>query len=243
MGGNLMATIDTADLMLNRVEVGAPALEGGNIAESAVSLLYDLNLLPPQNDLEKAGQGSAAFTGPPQTVALIEAGGTAISKWWATGGSVLILAVWGAVTAFWNNSNNTDLHGQLVWSGAILSAALVLGIAYLLSSDMRGRSLAMVETIQARREIGMAFIAAASQHPTGASAALPSAALASAAPSPQILPVQLMNARNLDGADSSGWHVIAMQPNADAAQVKYLLVKGEITEWVGSSSVHFSAHS
>jgi hypothetical protein len=222
--------VDKTALMADRFKVKAPELEGGDIATSAVTLLYDLNLLPTETDLNTAGVGAAAFKSPPTSVALIEAGGTALTKWWAAGGSALILVVWGAVRQFWSSGNSKDVHQQLIWGAAIVSVALVVGIAYLLSTDIQGRASAMAQTISARREIGAAFINAASKQ----------ASETSASQTAQILPIQGRTATNLDGEDSPGWHVIAMQPSTDASKVKYLLVKGDTTSWVASASVRFS---
>jgi len=225
--GNLMAKITADSLMDGRADVVEPPPNGSNIAENAVALLYDLNLLPTKADLDKAGEGNtAAFKSPPQSVALIEAGGTALTKWWAAGGSALILVVWGSVRQFWNSGSSKDVHQQLIWAAAIVSTALVVGIAYLLASDLQGRASAMVQTISARRDVGSAFISAA--------------AGANTAQSPVILPVQGRTATNLVGEDSPGWHVIAMQPNTDASKIKYLLVKGGATSWVESASVRFT---
>ena len=56
--------VDKTALMADRFKVKAPELEGGDIATSAVTLLYDLNLLPTETDLNTAGVGAAAFRKP-----------------------------------------------------------------------------------------------------------------------------------------------------------------------------------
>jgi hypothetical protein len=219
-----MAKIQADTLMDSRADVSAPG-PGANIGEDAVTLLYDLNLLPTKADLDSAGGGKAAFGGPSQSVALIEAGGSAVSKWWAAGGSVLIVGAWGSVVHFWDSKSSAGVHTTLIWAATIVTAAAAVGIAYLLSSDLQGRASAMVETINARREIASTFITAATQ--------------ANGDSQPLVLPVQGRTATNLVGEDSPGWHVIAVQPNTDASKVKYLLVKGATTEWVAAASVQF----
>jgi hypothetical protein len=48
----------------------------------------------------------------------------------------------------------------LLWVAAIASAAALLALAYILGSDVRGRSAAMVATIEARKAVATAMIAA-----------------------------------------------------------------------------------
>lgn len=48
-------------------------------------LLEDLNLLGTEAETKEAEGFKAAFAGPPQSVAVIEAGATAAAKWWAAG--------------------------------------------------------------------------------------------------------------------------------------------------------------
>lgn len=51
---------------------------GSDVAGPAVAILRQLYLLPTSTELDKAGSASALFGGPPQSVAVIEAGATAL---------------------------------------------------------------------------------------------------------------------------------------------------------------------
>src|SRR5205807_765660 len=55
---------------------------GEDVSAPLVQLLRDLHILATETDMEKAGSATSAFTGPPQSVAIIEAGATALGKWW-----------------------------------------------------------------------------------------------------------------------------------------------------------------
>ena len=221
-------TDPVVDTMGGRNPVTLPS-SGGDVAPSIVSLLYDLNLLPTQADLAAAGGAGAVLGGPSQSVAVIESGATALSKWWAAGGSAVIVGAWAAVKLMWGA--NGDVHAPILWCAAIVSAAIVLGVAYLLASDVRGRAAATVETVRARQEIGAALIDAALRNTAAAEQAEP----------PAILPLRGLPSVNLDGADSDGWLAIAMEASTDADKVRYLLVKGDSKQWVGSNKVRFYA--
>ena len=122
---------DSAKSMTDRSPVTMPPTANGDVAQSIVTLLYDLNLLPTKAQLDAAGGPGPFIGGPPQSVALIEAGGMALSKWWAAGGAVLIGGVWATARGVWSGTPN--IHGQLIVAACVVSAALVLGIAYLLA--------------------------------------------------------------------------------------------------------------
>ena len=145
-----------SELMAGRASVTLPTPDD-DIAAATVALLYNLNLLPTRADLARAGQGT--LSGPPQSVALIEAGATSVAKWWAAGAGVSFIGIWTAVKGFW--ADNGDLHAVMLWCAALTSAALILAIAHLLSSDVRGRADAMVETIRTRGEVARAMLEAA----------------------------------------------------------------------------------
>jgi hypothetical protein len=59
--------------------------EETDVSEPVTVPLQDLNLLGKSSEIAEAGGFTAAFTGPAQSVALIEAGATAAAKWWAGG--------------------------------------------------------------------------------------------------------------------------------------------------------------
>ena len=65
------------------------------------TLLEDLNLLGTPAEEQAAAAFGAAVKGPPQSVALIEAGATAAAKGWASGLGALVAAAWAAVARWW----------------------------------------------------------------------------------------------------------------------------------------------
>jgi hypothetical protein len=95
---------------------------------------------------------TALLGGTPQSVALLDAGGTALSKWWATG----IGAAGPAVAAFWGGETPAT-HRMLIIALAVGFAAAVLAIGYIVGSDVRARSAAAVATINARAEVATTF--------------------------------------------------------------------------------------
>ncbi len=76
---------------------GKAVSSGADIARPVRALLEDLQLLGTKEQSDNASGFVAAFKGPPQSVALIEAGATAATKWWATGLGASIIAVWGSI--------------------------------------------------------------------------------------------------------------------------------------------------
>ena len=224
---NEIADVSTDDLMKGRPRIALP--DNTDVATAAVGLLYDLNLLPSKQDLADAGDFGAAFGGPPASVSVVESGATALAKWWAVAGTVIATGTWAAVAGFWNKEENKPIHNVILWCAAILSASIVLGIAYLLASDVRGRAAATVETISARRDIAKAVIEAGLQRAKAAAEELG-----------EVVPIPKMEVKNTDGGDSPGWHAIAMQVNSDASKVKYLIVKGGDKVWLDSQYVTFT---
>jgi hypothetical protein len=121
-------------------------------------LLVDLGIKGTAADEATAGAPSAAVTGVPVSVSIIEAGATAASKGWATliaalgGGTV----VWGAVNNFWNSSSG--IHGSLVIGAAVVIAACTLGIALIMYGDVRARGQGAAAQYSARAAIATAFL-------------------------------------------------------------------------------------
>ena len=86
---------------MTEIPGSAVKAEAADISEPIALLLRGLSLLPNETDLEKAGKATAAFTGPPDSVSVIEAGASAAAKWWSVtiaGGGLIaggtILKVW-----------------------------------------------------------------------------------------------------------------------------------------------------
>jgi hypothetical protein len=133
----------------------APELEGPE-AKRAVSLpeaiLRKLNLLP-QAGVAQDGFRSA-FSGPPESVALLEAGATAFAKWWSLGLGAILGVVWTAVTKFYNGqSAHPETQRVLLWIAGIATVTLVAMIALILITDLRGRVAVQLATINARVEV------------------------------------------------------------------------------------------
>jgi hypothetical protein len=208
--------------------------ESRDVAEPSVAILRKLNLLPTSNALEDAGKASAAFTGTPDSVAVIEAGATALSKWWAAGLGASTLVVWGYVGKFWDTYS--DVHGTLLWCAAIISAAAILSLAYVVGSDVRGRAAASVATINARASVARS-VTETIGHTTAASPALAANGDSVAESSIIALPTPLL-ATSLVGLDTNGWLAIAARTNAEDV-TDYLLVKGSVSQWTPAADVRF----
>ncbi len=211
-----------------------------DLVDPAAELLRGLSLLPEKN--ATAGP-MAAFTGTPDSVAVIEAGATALSKGWAAGLGASVVAVWAGVTAWWPDQD-PDLQVAVMWGAAIATAALVAGVAYIVGSDVRGRAAASVATINARADVAEALIReAASLHAMQEEwarqdekakdeKAKEQAAVEHVVP---ISPPQQMRWIRRKGPDEEGWYASAFRVQGD--KTDYWLAKGSIQEWVPSSDV------
>jgi hypothetical protein len=202
---------------------------GNDVAAPAVAILGQLNLLPSKDDLAAAGGPGAVLGGPPQSVVVIEAGATALSKWWAGGAGVTLVGVWGSIVTFWN-THDGDTQRVVLWAAAIVSAAIVLGIAYVIASDLGGRANASVATIAARRDVATAVVNVAR---SGASVEPPPAPITPLNP-----PVGVTFVTR-PANDESGWKAIAIQSYEDASKIKFLVVKGLETAWAPAAEVSF----
>ena len=190
----------------NDVQIpGKAVLEGTDVGLPTRTLLRELNLLGAPEENENAHGFTALFTGPPQSVALIEAGATAATKWWATGLSALVIAGWGNISTWWPDQ---ELSNQVaVLAGAsFVTAILVAAIAYLIASDVRGRAIATVSIVEARATVARAMIQAAQ----AAHAPTPAEFAKEIIPLPKPLPAKL-----LKGKDSDGWRATAMERQPD----------------------------
>jgi hypothetical protein len=198
-----------------------------NIDEPAVELLQKLSLLPTApSELKKAGEFSAAFTGPPDSVTVIEAGATAAAKWWSVtiaGGAVVSGA---SIRGYWDGLGAANQPNALLALGLIFAAA-GLGIAYLLGSDVRGRAAASVATIEARSSVAVSMLEEAGKAYRPASSQTASMPLNS---------VPVMNTAR-EAADEDGWQALAMRQNGD--DIEFFLVKASAAEWVGNGTVKF----
>jgi hypothetical protein len=221
--------------MADEVRLPTEAVGGDSFTLPTTTLLSSLNLLPGDGDLERASEASAAFSGPPRTVALIEAGATAASKWWAGGIGASAVAVWAAVRGWWNSAS-TPLQTTSLWVGSITTAAAVLGIAYLLGSDVRGRAAAQTETIRARAAVADAFIRVVGdvQVATTGAGRWVDKSRKPLFVSP--LPLMLVTYTSKPGVDEFNWLAVAVLSDGEQL-VKYLVVKDGVHEWADSASI------
>lgn len=204
--------------------------DGADIGEPTELLLQKLRLLGTADEIEASGKFSAAFGGPPQSVAVIEAGATSLSKWWAAGLGGAALAALPAIEEFWNDE--PDQQGVLLIGASIVVAALVLAIGYIVGSDVRGRSAAAVATIEARASIAEAMADLAQEaHVPATAAPTPGTSLVVA------LPALRVRNRSKDGEAEGGWHAILFERSGD--KERYQLVKGADHEWVSADEVIF----
>jgi hypothetical protein len=191
--------------------------DGEDLRAPTRSLLEDLNLLGNPDEVKAAGQIGAVVAGPPQSVALIEAGATAVAKWWAAGAGAAVLTAWGSVVAWWADQGEA-VKVAVLGAAALVTAALVLAIGHLLASDVRGRAAAAVSAIEARASVANVMLRAAQDlyeppHPEPASELIP-------------LPAQLrVKYPGRPECDEHDWRAVALERQGDGT-IKYILVKG-----------------
>lgn len=191
-------------------------------------LLRGLNLLASSTDLAKANGFSAAFSGPPDSVAVLEAGATSFSKWWAAGIGASAVTLWGSVGVWWAKQPD-GIQSMVLLAAAIATAALVLGLAYIVGSDVRGRAAGMVATIDARARLAEAMVheAAGLFEPTDDPAEVQTVALA------QVLRVEWTDK---SGDDELGWLATALRTTARGG-AEFFLSKDTRHAWVSTDAV------
>lgn len=216
------------------VQIPAHAIDhakGDDVAVPTETLLVGLQLLPDQADSEEATGFASAFLGPPQSVALIEAGATALSKWWAAGLGASASVVWGSIVTFWSKSTEPTQH-VLLWVAGIATVAAVLAIGYIVGSDVRGRSAAAVATIESRANVAITMLRLAGDAYDPRQDTI-SAQVVALPGQPAIRHIAKR------GDDEIGWRAIAV--SVDATQsLTYLVVKGRDQEWVGGGGIEFA---
>jgi hypothetical protein len=79
------------------------------------------------------------------------------------------ITAWAAVRGWWDGTIPATQHVAL-WVAAIVTAAAVVRIAYLLGSGVRGRAAVATETVRARAAVAEAFVRAAASSPASAPA-------------------------------------------------------------------------
>jgi hypothetical protein len=210
---------------------GNAVSEGADVLGPTRALLEDLSLLGTPEDTARAGTFASVLAGPPQSVALIEAGATAASKWWASGLGASAIALWASVYGWWSHLDDKNLRLVGLGGAALVTATLVASIAYLIASDVRGRAGAAVATINARAKIAETVIQAAQEVyvPSPAAGELQLVALPRA-----------VKVRNLDrpAADEGGWRAVAIERQEDGS-LKYVVVKGSSEATAEASRLEF----
>lgn len=218
-----------SDAHTSKLPAKAVAPDGADLVAPAAGLLRGLSLLPEKD--QKAGRW-ATITGTPESVAVIEAGATALSKWWAAGLGAAVVALWASVRKWWPDQD-PDLQAAVVWGAAIATAALVLGLAYIVGSDVRGRSAASVATINARADVAEALIREAAalslKQEAKEKGEEPAAQVVAISPRLQMRWIRRK------GADEEGWYASAFRVRGD--KVDFWLAKGSVQEWVPSTDV------
>jgi hypothetical protein len=211
------------------VQIPASAVkdDGEDLSAPATQLLRDLSLLPTATDLADAGKPAKAFSGTPDSVAVIESGATAISKGWAAGMGAAAVASWGSVVGFWDA--NKDQRSVMLWAAGIASSALVLAIGYIVASDVRGRAAATVATYEARAHIAVAMVEAARDaHNSKKSAPVEWEVMA--------LPLPLVVHNILEPAGNEAeWTALMLRSRGEESE--YWLVKDTHHLWVDSKKV------
>lgn len=126
-------------------------------------LLTDLAIKGKPEDEQKTDGVTAAFSGTPVSVSIIESGLTAGSKWWATGltGVGGSAALWAKVSDFWSTEEVVEIRVAMLFSVAGVIAACVLGIAAIMYGDVRARGQGAAAQYHARAEVAVAFLAGA----------------------------------------------------------------------------------
>jgi hypothetical protein len=192
-------------------------------------LLQDLYLLGKPGDADKAQGVASVITGPPQSIALIEAGATAATKWWSAGLGATVVVAW-AKTWQWWGTQPVGLKAAVVGSASLVTAAVAVAISYLFASDIRGRAEAAVATIHARAQVAMKMIQAAQDaHEPESAAGVQFAPL-----SP---PIVVRNTLEESG-NEDGWLAIATEREA-GGKLKYVVVKEATTVVVEVSKLRF----
>ena len=144
--------------MVVRLPEQALDTTGTDILPPLKELQQGLGVLPTDADRAKSGAG-ATFVGPPNSVAIIEAGATAFSKWWsaaiaALGGTAVVTSL---VTKFWSGQPGGVRVGLTLGVAAIV-VATIIAVSVMVAADVRGRAQGTVALYAARASIADQFL-------------------------------------------------------------------------------------
>jgi hypothetical protein len=220
-------------------EVQIPGLAIGRTPEDvdllapAAELLRGLSLLPTHADIEKNNRKNP-FATTPDSVAVIEAGATTASKWWAASIAAGSTGITAGIVRVWEEIGKTSDWNQpvAIFAVGLVIAAGTIGIVSLLGSDIRGRAAATVATIEARQQVACVFIQEAQRSYQNAET---EPLVAQSISLPGIAEVKN---RGESGDDELGWKAIAAREQD--GKIDYLLVKGKQTAWTEAGDVDFS---
>jgi len=152
------------------IQVPTGAAGGDDLLQPMQDLMRGLSVLPTAADISK-NSAQAAIKGTPDSIAIIEAGGTALSKGYAVviaglGGSAAVAT---GVTGFWDGEGN-GVRIALTAGTAVFLAAAVIAIAMIVSADVGGRAAGAVAQYDARRQIAVSLLELSLSAHTAASA-------------------------------------------------------------------------
>jgi hypothetical protein len=132
---------------------------GDDLSKPVAQLLNDLNVLGTPEELKQANGAGSVLGGPPQSVAIIEAGATALGKWWATalGAGAGLTGVVAAIQGIWGNEHD-PVRVAFIAAAAVVLAALAISIGIIVSSDVRGRAIGAVAQYEVREQVASTFL-------------------------------------------------------------------------------------
>jgi hypothetical protein len=133
--------------------------------------------------------------------------------------------------AGWWPDQGTSVKVVVLGGAAVVTAALIGAIGYLIASDVRGRAAAAVSLIEARATVATNMLDAARAlfAPTSEGSA------AEIVPLPGGLKAKYLPA---EGDEERGWQVVAMERQSDGS-VKYIVVKGSEENKASASELVF----
>src|SRR2546423_11419321 len=81
---------------------------GQDLSMPVVKMLEGLSILGTPDEMKNASGVTAAFGGPPQSVAIIESGATALGKWWtvALGAGATVTGIVAGAQAIWGGEHD-----------------------------------------------------------------------------------------------------------------------------------------
>lgn len=208
-------------------------VDGDDLVEATRALLRELKLL----GADGAGETDEGASG----VAPIEAGATKAAMFWAAASGALVAVAWACVAIWWSGEETAN-QVAAIGGAAIVTAAALLSISYLMAADVRSRAEAAVATIQAREHIAVAMIEAAAAAKVAAAegAAAAEAAEVASRPSELVALPKKVRVKYLTRpkGEKKGWTAIAIERRGED-ELRYLLVRGNEKAMADAKEVSF----